>query len=139
MGNRRLSKVVFIIGAIFAVFYGGSLKREVIGALGGEYSLLTEFRSDISANLMHKFNSLRDFTLIAAFVCAAILWLLIWRGCKALPCAAGAASLYAAACAVYYFCFLDAPAAIALFAVKRALCSSLYITAPILLSDKPLP
>ena len=139
MHKRRWTKPAFILCATIALIGGNLLKRKVISSLGGKYSLLTEFSSDVGANLMHKFNMFRDFSLIAAFVCSIILWLLILLCLKTAPCAVGIAMLYALSCSVYFFCFLGAPTAIALFAVKRALYSSLFITAPILLSDKPLP
>jgi len=139
MQKYRWAKFVFLVGAVAALLYGGALERTVIGALGGKYSLFTEFRSDTAANLMHKFDMFRDFTLIAAFVCAVLIWLMIMRGDKTVHLFISIATLYAIACLVFFIYFLEAPAAITSFAVKRALCSSFIIAAPILLYHKPTP
>jgi len=138
MAKRRWAKALFIIGTVIALLCGNRLNRTVIASLGGSYSLLTEFGSDAAAMLYHKFNSFRDFSIIAAFICAVLLWLMISHVYKTLICTGAILAVYTVCCFVYYFCFLASPSAIALFIVKRALCSSFIIFVPILLYDKPL-
>ena len=139
MQKRSWPKLAFAALASASVLYGAKLNRAAIKALGGNYSLLTELKSDAAANLMHRFNNFRGFSLIAAFICIMLLWLLMRISRKTVFCTLGIYTLYALSCLVYYVCFLSAPNAIVWFALKRAVCSALFIAAPILLSDKPLP
>ncbi len=135
MQKRRWAKPAFILLALLDGIYGIRLKRAVINALGGEYSLLTEFRSDVSANLMHRFELFRNFSLAAAFICTVLLGLLLLRGCKMVRSGVAVLLVYAACCCAYFVFRLDMPSAILSFAVKRALCSSLILAIPIVFFD----
>ena len=125
-------KICVALAAAASMVLGFRLNRKAVISLGGDYSLLTEFKSDLASNLMYSFEKFSNFSVLAALFCVLLLGLLIKHGYNLSLSLATVYFLYFLGCTVYLFAALGFSAVIFPFIIKRAILSSVFILIPLL-------